>query len=250
MLFLKPRILDFAITNYCNLSCPFCSQSTPIDKSRSFVALSELAHYAAVFRRSHAGKTVSISGGEPTLHPNFAELCLHLPIWFPRAARFDMVSNGSRLVAHRQLVIDIFDYVEVAHYVGRNDADVAAVEAARMPNVEVRRKYEFKNLQDTRIYPNREKRFLHHRCLLTRSQKVVGDRIYPCCAAYGVCLRRGIPVEHFSTVVSDGWEQRLDLIPLDDLCRRCHVDVSAQMGLMAIRVKLNELRSRRKHKAS
>jgi len=70
-----PEFYDVKITNACNGGCPYCYQSS-VDGEE---------HYADVpgkVRRLFGGMTenerpfqVAIGGGEPTMHPEFAEIC-------------------------------------------------------------------------------------------------------------------------------------------------------------------------------
>lgn len=69
------RILGIGITNRCNLKCDFCcrfsgpSETTDLDPNK----IKEIIEGA--FRVTNSRLFVSITGGEPVLHPNFKEIC-------------------------------------------------------------------------------------------------------------------------------------------------------------------------------
>jgi hypothetical protein len=77
---LAPELVDLKITDFCDIGCPFCYQnSTPkgvhAEKNYLEMLLSSLGQMR-VFE-------VAIGGGEPTMHPHFAELlkgCRHREI--------------------------------------------------------------------------------------------------------------------------------------------------------------------------
>lgn len=60
------RILDIFITEYCNLSCPYC---TSVNNIKSFISLNELKN-----RDYSKYDTINILGGEPLLHPEIIEI--------------------------------------------------------------------------------------------------------------------------------------------------------------------------------
>lgn len=66
-----PDLVDLKITNMCNSQCSFCYQgSTPDGKhAELFTIINFLSHcgWSEVLE-------IAIGGGEPTLHPNFAEI--------------------------------------------------------------------------------------------------------------------------------------------------------------------------------
>ncbi len=67
---LAPRQVSIALTNACDLKCPYCyAPKTParLDVNRVQFWLTELDEHGCL--------GVGFGGGEPTLHPAFAELC-------------------------------------------------------------------------------------------------------------------------------------------------------------------------------
>ena len=63
------------IVDSCNLACPTCYADSPHSNSVAAVPLSELkARIDGVIRRKGKIEILQLSGGEPTLHPQFFEL--------------------------------------------------------------------------------------------------------------------------------------------------------------------------------
>lgn len=65
-----PRFVSIALTNACDLSCPYCyapkdSSTLKCDEILSWLV--DLDHHGCL--------GVGFGGGEPTLHPNFVEIC-------------------------------------------------------------------------------------------------------------------------------------------------------------------------------
>lgn len=67
---LAPRQVSIALTNSCNLTCPFCFAP----KNRASLSLEAIASWL-VDLNAHGTFGVGFGGGEPTLYPAFAELC-------------------------------------------------------------------------------------------------------------------------------------------------------------------------------
>jgi MoaA/NifB/PqqE/SkfB family radical SAM enzyme len=69
-----PREVFFAITNACNISCKTCTFGKLPKADRTFV---EIEHLTAVLDhlKVNGVRMVSITGGEPLLHPQFLEIC-------------------------------------------------------------------------------------------------------------------------------------------------------------------------------
>ena len=84
----RPHRVYVATTNHCNRSCPWCSTcSSPA--GQTWIALDA---YAACLARDEPFE-VQLEGGEPTLHPHFAEL-VALARAAPACTRVVVVTNG------------------------------------------------------------------------------------------------------------------------------------------------------------
>ena len=86
------------VTDYCNLQCPVCySESGPSRKGfRSLEQIESMLD--AVVRNEGEPDVVQISGGEPTLHPNFFEI---LDLAKARPIRHLMVNTNGIVIANQ-----------------------------------------------------------------------------------------------------------------------------------------------------
>jgi len=86
-----PTLVDFQITNYCNLSCPHCyAESSPAAAHVSYadiIRVLDNCQKAGVFE-------VALGGGEPTLHPNFSQI---LKACRKRDLVCNLATNGKEL---------------------------------------------------------------------------------------------------------------------------------------------------------
>jgi hypothetical protein len=84
----RPHRVYVATTNHCNRACPWCSTcSSP--RGNTWISASD---YVASFP-DEGPFEVQLEGGEPTIHPQFAEL-VRLARAQPRCVRVVIVTNG------------------------------------------------------------------------------------------------------------------------------------------------------------
>ena len=124
--------LELAITDYCNLQCALCSQGTPYQKNKRTMSLDQIERMSLLIR-PYEFEVIKISGGEPTLHPQFREICRKLKTWFP-ARRYEMSTNGFRLEEYVDC-IGVFGAVSLSLYPGKNDAVGDRINAMNLYNV-------------------------------------------------------------------------------------------------------------------
>lgn len=67
--------MNVILTNQCNRNCPFCiaRKNTSKTKNLSFLSLSNVEKAIAFCKRENI-RTIALTGGEPTLHPNILEI--------------------------------------------------------------------------------------------------------------------------------------------------------------------------------
>lgn len=66
--------MNVILTNQCNRNCPFCIAKKNTNKTKnSFLSLSNVEK-AIDFCKQEDIKTIALTGGEPTLHPNILEI--------------------------------------------------------------------------------------------------------------------------------------------------------------------------------
>lgn len=92
---LAPRVVQFGITNRCNLACTFCSRDLNAESTwtsdSAFTLLAELARAGVL--------EVAFGGGEPWAFPKFSELVCRLHDETPLAVNF--TTNGVGLTSER-----------------------------------------------------------------------------------------------------------------------------------------------------
>lgn len=90
------RILGIGITNRCNLKCDFCSRFSSPEENTDLDLQKVKEILESALRVSDTELIVSITGGEPILHPDFKEICSHLS-QYPIAMSLN--SNGLQISA-------------------------------------------------------------------------------------------------------------------------------------------------------
>ena len=85
---LAPRYVSIALTNACDLRCPYCYAPKRSARLQTSVLQSWLLELAA-----HECIGIGFGGGEPTLHPDFAALCKFVARETPMAVTFTTHSH-------------------------------------------------------------------------------------------------------------------------------------------------------------
>jgi MoaA/NifB/PqqE/SkfB family radical SAM enzyme len=73
----EPKQVTFAITNQCNMTCSTCSFPDFLDDEKTHVPLTETKK-AIHFLADNGVKMISLTGGEPLMHPDFLEICKYI----------------------------------------------------------------------------------------------------------------------------------------------------------------------------
>ena len=97
------------ITNACRLRCAQCTAGVPHVRRPNFMSLEQLE----LALRSLEGwkKGVGCFGGEPTLHPQFPEVCALFGRYFPRRQLAFWTCGGPAYEQHRHLIDRTFGLV-------------------------------------------------------------------------------------------------------------------------------------------
>ncbi|MGE5701862.1 MAG: radical SAM protein [Clostridia bacterium] len=128
------------VTDRCNLQCPICyAESSP--KRESFRSLEQInAMLDAVVRNEGEPDIVQISGGEPTIHPQFFEI---LDLAKSKPIKHLMVNtNGIRIAQDREFAKRLKQYMPGFElYLQFDSFEEAALQELRGANLlEIRRK--------------------------------------------------------------------------------------------------------------
>ncbi|MCM3901979.1 MAG: radical SAM protein [Pyrinomonadaceae bacterium] len=108
-----PRRLSIELTNICNLHCSYClrDEDDLYHTPANFLAPEFFAHLVSEAREVMGITNLVFTGGEPTLHPQFARL---IEISEDNGLRFSFVTNGwhfervwPTLLAHRDSITHV-----------------------------------------------------------------------------------------------------------------------------------------------
>jgi hypothetical protein len=108
MRFLPGRVIDrlaLPITRNCNRTCPECPARTR-KKSPTHVPVAELKRVGKLVGR--IGK-VEVTGGEPTLHPEFQRISEFMHIWFD-CKDIMLLTNAVELASHPEKLPLLLNY--------------------------------------------------------------------------------------------------------------------------------------------
>lgn len=225
-----PRYLEFSINDYCNLDCPFCSEGTQgARRPKKWLSMERLEYCSRIIRAQDFD-ILKISGGEPTLHPEFRQICESLRDLFP-VARYTLATNGARLRRFLDCIA-VFDEIDLTHYPGRNDDVIAALESDLPPNVTLYQKRENLELWDLSKECNRDKVRVYENCYLSQGIKVFGDRVFKCPVMTGQIGAKDIGIDDVSVPLAPNWQEALQAIDLEPACRRCFINVDAPLAAL------------------
>lgn len=101
---IAPRHLSLAITNECDLSCPYCY----VDLANKYMSKSEVILIANKINELGAFD-ISIGGGEPLLHPDIGEICER--IWSESKLGINITTHGHHL--SEQMIQDLEGNVSI-----------------------------------------------------------------------------------------------------------------------------------------
>lgn len=106
-------VIQIEVTNACNLSCTNCSRLVGHHKKPFFMSLDEVRS-AIGSLKGYAGR-IGLMGGEPTLHPQFAEICKIYQELIPDKRKRELWTDGFRWDEYNDLIFETFDK-DLIHY--------------------------------------------------------------------------------------------------------------------------------------
>lgn len=221
----KYNVLELAITDFCNLGCPLCSQATPLQKNKKIISIEELENISR-FIKPFEFYVVKISGGEPTLHPHFREICQSLKKMFP-AHYYILATNGFKLEALRDC-LNVFNHIDLSHYPGLNDAVYRRIINLNIPNIRTQIRRDNIEMVNVHIEKNLNKHNIYKYCIFSKFLKIVQCRIYPCCVIFGLAVRKDIDINRVSVLFDADWRRNLAKINMQPYCEHCWVDIQAR----------------------
>jgi hypothetical protein len=125
----KPPFLHVMLTTRCTMCCPHCCFDCEPGKGED---MDPNTAFTAIQTAEAAGLTVSLGGGEPTLHPDFEVLfCYAMAISMKNGRRIYMVTNGSQTERMKSIfplvkaeMADVIVSYDVYHDVSQVDPEV------------------------------------------------------------------------------------------------------------------------------
>lgn len=192
--------LAVVVTTRCNLACPACCYQMPT-RALWPARHEPWAAFAAAARVFGDVQDLFVTGGEPTLHPEFPRIAREFRAMFD-AERMVLVTNGARLIEHGDAA-DRFDEVRVSAYDdrGRRAADWLR---ARRPDLLRGGTAPEQVPLDHRGGPGR--------CDKDWTAVLIQGHLYPC------CMGPGIPGSARAELTTAG---RASLAGLPRPCARC-----------------------------
>ena len=220
------KTLELVITDFCNLSCNNCGQGTPWHKTKQNMSMDYLREISDYFE-PHEFEHIKISGGEPTLFREFDTFCSELQTLFPAKA-YSMATNGKKLKKYLD-DIKVFNWIDLSRYPGLNDKEFDELLALEIPNVKYFEKHDGEEMMDIRIFPNYEKKNIFNKCSWPKDiYKIVQDRIYPCCIAFGLTTIRNdekLSEDKLGVILDHHWRENLQKLNIEFECKQCWVPV-------------------------
>lgn len=97
------------ITNSCINKCSGCSRAVSLLKQHQYMTLEEIE--TALKSLEGWTRPVGIFGGEPTLHPDFPQVCELLSKYFPKEQRAIFTCGGSKYEKYKDMIEETFGVI-------------------------------------------------------------------------------------------------------------------------------------------
>lgn len=114
-------VIQIEVTNACNLSCSNCTRFVGHHKKPFFMDLETVAK--AIDSLEGYQHEIGIMGGEPTMHPQFKEICLLVQKMIPDRRQRALWTNGLRWKEYEEIIKETFD-VDKIIYNDHKDTEV------------------------------------------------------------------------------------------------------------------------------
>lgn len=191
------RALNLHLTTYCNLQCTECSSNNPRIRYPEHYEVDYIKHAA---RYLNDLEQITITGGEPTLNPQFRDIVPNLKNWFG-CQNLALETNGAKIIENEDL-LSYFDDVLISHYPDNSDAVTFLAQKNKDsrpdgPTIHVTKARRARNPA-----PCRRANFVQY----------VYGRLYPCTYTPDGCEDIGIPL-------TKNWREEIQNVQLP--CANC-----------------------------
>jgi hypothetical protein len=102
-------LIQIDITNACHLRCSHCTRAVPHIKTPYYADLAFVEKALQSLEGWRRG--VGCMGGEPTMHPQFLEICELFKKYFPKSQRGLFTAGGKYYERHKKLIHDTFGII-------------------------------------------------------------------------------------------------------------------------------------------
>lgn len=191
------RALNFYLNTFCNKRCPECAVHIPKIKSPENYSIEYIEHAASHF---FGIEHVSITGGEPLLHPQFKKIAPYLKKWFG-CGSLTLESNGYNFKRYKGLM-KYFDDVMISHYPDNQDMVSLAKKMGHDGRPDGQTLHVTTARRARRPSICRRANFLMY----------VYGRVYPCACVPSGYASLGIPL-------TENWRQEIAEVPMP--CAEC-----------------------------
>lgn len=100
-------VIQIEVTNACSLQCSQCTRFVGHHKKPFFMNLA-MVEVAIKSLKGFTG-SIGIMGGEPTLHPQFKEICQLMRKYVPNRRQRELWTNGFKWSQYKAIIKDTFD---------------------------------------------------------------------------------------------------------------------------------------------
>ncbi|MDP2946805.1 MAG: radical SAM protein [Nanoarchaeota archaeon] len=100
-------VIHIEITNACNLQCSNCTRFVGHHKKPFFMDLN-MVEKAIDSLKGYTGQ-IGLMGGEPTIHPQFPEICKIFQKMIPERRKRELWTNGFKWKEYEKIIKETFD---------------------------------------------------------------------------------------------------------------------------------------------
>tara|TARA_B100000315_G_scaffold127921_1_gene117646 strand:+ start:18347 stop:19204 length:858 start_codon:yes stop_codon:yes gene_type:complete len=107
------KTIQIEITNACNLRCANCTRFIGHHKKPFYMDLDTVRKAIESLEGYEWG--IGLMGGEPTIHPQFAEICKVFQEMIPEKSKRQFWTNGCKWKEHEKVIYDTFDPDQIVY---------------------------------------------------------------------------------------------------------------------------------------
>ena len=198
----KFNAIQLCITTKCNRNCNSCIFKMPYVDGKD-VDIEWIKNISKYFQGL---RLLQVSGGEPTIHPDFQYITENIRQWF-NPQMLMLITNGAKILKYVD-ILGHYDHIRITYY-DKNSYPGSA------DNMDVIKKFKDEFKGSSMIWNKLSK----HRVNITKEKKypcglgandlalVINKKLYPCCSAAGIDADGYIEI-------SENWRDKLKNVKL------------------------------------